>query len=497
MKKKLVALMLCAALLVSAVSGALAQSSGDVTKLVMMFMTWTGAPADTQAVQDAINAITVEKLGIEVDLQISDVGAYRQSVQLALSGGEQVDLLTTILLNYPSLVAQGYLSDLEENNLLTTYGAGIVSSVGQAYIDACRVGGKLYGLPNNRDMAQGRGCAAVATEYLDGIGYQVPADQKNSEIVKISLDELNDIYARLHVQYPSLEVYRPVKLSMQQFSNVDFLGGSSFGVLTDYGSSMDVVNLFDTDFYRAYCQRIYGYNQKGYISPDATTDTTAVTELVKAGTLMSYTTGGKPGIRQQETNMCGRPMTIFQTLDNYISSNAVAQFPWTIPINTVNAEKAMTLLNEFYTNPALANLLSWGIEGKHYKVLDTGLIDFADGVNAGNATWNPSVGWEMPNEYITYVWNGNALDLWKQLADFNTSAKKSLASGFTFDSTNTATELTAVQNVYDEYLMSLEYGFVDPATGIPEMNAKMMDAGLQKIIDDKATQLAAWAALTK
>ena len=497
MKKKLVALLLCAALLLSTASGALAQDSQDVTKLVMMFMTWTGAPADTQAVQDAINAITVDKLGIEVELQISDVGAYKQAVQLALSGGEQVDIFTTILLNYPSLVAQGYLTDLEENDLLNTYGAGIVSAVGQDYIDACRVGGKLYGLPNNRDMAQGRGCAAVATEYLDGIGYQVPDDQKDNEIVKISLDELNDIYARLHEKYPSMEVYRPVLLSMMQFSNVDFLGGSAFGVLTDYGSNMNVTNLFSTDFYQAYCQRMYDYNQKGYISPDAATDTTAVAELVKAGTLISYTTGGKPGIRQQETNMCGRPMTIFQTMEDYISSSSVASFPWTIPINTVNSEKAMTLLNEFYTNPALANLLSWGIEGKHYKVLDTGLIDFADGVDAGNSTWNPSVGWEMPNQYITYIWNGNAPDLWKQISDFNTNAAKSLASGFTFDSTNTATELTAVQNVYDEYQKSLEFGFVDPATGIPEMNAKLMDAGLQKIIDDKTSQLAAWEASNK
>ena len=44
-------------------------------------------------------------------------------------------------------------------------------------------------------ILQGRGCAAIATEYLDGIGYEVNSDD---EIVKISLDELNDIYAKLH-----------------------------------------------------------------------------------------------------------------------------------------------------------------------------------------------------------------------------------------------------------------------------------------------------------
>ncbi len=491
MKRKIISWLILVVLLVTVSFGALAGGSEDVTKLVMMFMTWVGAPADTQAVQDAINAITVEKLGIEVDLQITDFGSYRQAVTLALSGGEQVDVFTTIACNYPSLVAQGYLIDMEENDLLATYGAGIPAAVGQEYVDACRIGGALYALPNNRDMAQGRGCAAVATEYLEGIGYAAPQDQ---EIVKISLEELNDIYAKLHEKYPELEVYRPVLMSMSQFSNVDSLGGSVFGVLTDYGKELKVVNLFETDYYKSYCARMYDYNQKGYISADAATDTTAVTELVKAGTLMSYTTGGKPGIKQQETNMCGRPMTIFQTLDDYVSSAAVASFPWAIPINTVDSAKAMTLLNEFYTNPDLANLLSWGIEGTHYKVLESGLIDFADGVDPSNSGWNPSVGWEFPNQYITYVWNGNAPDLWQQIADFNSNAHKSSAMGFTFDSTSTATELTAVQNGYDEYQRSLEYGYVNPETGIPEMNAKLMNAGLQKIIDEKQVQLDAWVA---
>jgi putative aldouronate transport system substrate-binding protein len=493
MKRKLISLLVLVTMLVTVSFGALA-TGGNVTHLNMMFITFTGAPVDTQVVQDAMNAITVGKLGIEVELQITDFGSYRQNLTLALSGGEQVDILSTVGAGFPTLVAQGYLTDLEENDLIKTYGAGIIDAVGQEYIDACRVGGILYGVPNNRDMAQGRGCAAIATEYLTGIGYDVP---EGSEIVKITIEELNDIYARLHEKYPDKEVYRPATISMGQFSNVDSLGGSVYGVLTDYGAELKVVNLFETDFYRTYCQRMYDYNRKGYISPDAATDTTAVTELVKAGTLMSYTTGGKPGIRQQETNLCGRPMTIFQTLDDYISSSAIASFPWAISINTVSAEKTMTLLNEFYTNPDLANLLAWGIEGKHYKVLDSGLIDYADGVDATTSGWNHSVGWQMPNQFITHIWTGNDPKLWENIKAFNTNAKKSAACGFTYDNTGSATELTAVQNVYEEYQKSLEYGFVDPATGIPEMNGKLMTAGLQKIIDDKQAQLDAWAKTAK
>jgi putative aldouronate transport system substrate-binding protein len=471
--------------------GASNNKDGEVTHLILSFMTWTGSPQDTQKIQDAINKITVERYGIEVEFQISDASSYKQNLTLALSSGEQLDIVSTIMSEYPILAQQNYLLDMEENDLINQYGKGIVDAVGQEYIDACRVNGKLYGIPNNRDMAQGRGCAAIATEYLDGIGYKT---DDSTEIQKISIDELNNIYEQLHAKYPDKEVYRPVALSMSQFSNVDLLGGNAFGVLLDYGKELKVENLFTSDYYLDYVARMYDYNQKGYISKDAATDTTTVTELVKAGTLMSYTTGGKPGIKQQESSLTGRPMTIFQTLEDYVSSSAVASFPWAIPYNTVNAQAAMTLLNAFYTDSDLANLIAWGIEGEHYKVLENGQITFADGIDATTSGWNHNVTWVMPNEFNTHVWEGNASTLWQDLKKFNDNARKSAASGFTFDPTNVSTEITSVSNVYQEYQLSLEYGFVEPNKGSQDMNAKMMDAGLDKIIAEKQAQLDAWAA---
>ena len=464
--------------------------SGEVKKVIMAFPTYTGAPADTQLVQDAMNAITVDKLGIEVELQISDIGSYSQNMTLALSGGETVDLAVTVGFDFANAVSQDYVIDLESDDLITTYGQGIIDAIGWDYLDACRVGGTLYGVPQNKDVAQGRGCAAVATEYLDGIGYEFDHE---AEIVKITQEELDDIYAQLHEKYPDVEVYRPTGMSMQQFSNVDPVGGSVFGVLLDYGKELNVVNLFTSDFYKEYCERMYMYNQNGYISQDAATDTTGVTELVKAGTLMSYTTGGKPGIKAQETSLCGRDMTIFQTLEDYVTSTSIASMPWVIPVTTSDAAAAMTLLNEFFTNPELANLLAWGIEGTHYVVGEDGLATFADGIDASTSGWNHSMGWMMPNQFITEVWEGNSPDLWTEMDNFNKGAEKSAASGFTFDNASVANEITAVQNAYNEYQASIEYGFTDPETGIPEMNEKLMTAGLDKIIAEKQRQLDEWA----
>ena len=166
-------------------------------------------------------------------------------------------------------------------------------------------------------------------------------------------------------------------------------------------------------------------------------------------------------------------------------------FRSTIPIATANPQAAMVLLNEFYTNPELADLIIYGIEGTHYEITEDGFLDASAGTSPD--TYG-TLNWLYPNQFASTVPKGNSADLWERTAAFNEEARQSPASGFAFDSTGIATELTAVTNVYEEYQKSLEYGFVDPETAIPEMLEKMNSAGLQKIIEEKQTQLDAWAA---
>ena len=311
------------------------------------------------------------------------------------------------------------------------------------------------------------------------------------EIIPITEEELEDIFARLHAQFPDLEVYRPADNDLVQQTLVDQIGGNNFGVLLGSSDELKVVNLFETDEYMNFCKRVYNWNQLGYISKDAAADTTNVIVLVKEGVLMAYGTGGKPGSKVQESTGADKDMTIFQTREDYVSSSAVASYPWAIPISTANPEAAMVLMNELYTNPELADLIIYGIEGTHYEITEDGFLD----ANAGTSPDTFStLNWLYPNQFASTVIVGNTADLWERTTQFNEEARQSPASGFAFDSTNIATEQTAVTNVYDEYRKSLEFGFVDPEVAIPEMLQKMNSAGLQKIIEEKQAQLDAWAA---
>ncbi|MEG1753428.1 MAG: hypothetical protein RR234_05890, partial [Christensenella sp.] len=83
------------------VSGSTAPK-GEVQKLVMTFITWTGAPTDLAVTQEKINEILRPKFNAEVEMQVYDFGSYKQNLTLALAGGEQIDIMNGATLGYPN-----------------------------------------------------------------------------------------------------------------------------------------------------------------------------------------------------------------------------------------------------------------------------------------------------------------------------------------------------------------------------------------------------------
>ena len=130
-----------------------AEKTGVYPVVKHAIFTWTGQPDGMERVQEAMNVILREKLGLEVELIMMDYAAYRQDVRLMITGGEDIDWFMGSALGYASLVNDGYLYDLEEDDLINTYGPGIKDMIRQEYLEACRFGGQLFGLPAMKDYA--------------------------------------------------------------------------------------------------------------------------------------------------------------------------------------------------------------------------------------------------------------------------------------------------------------------------------------------------------
>jgi putative aldouronate transport system substrate-binding protein len=476
-----------------------AKKTGKYPKVVMCFMNWAGAPKGIARINKTISDYTEEKLGLDVELEILDAASYSQGMTLMLSSGEQADIFNAITMGYTPSVNKGFCLDLEDKNLIQTYGKGILDTMGKTLTDACRIGGKLYGLPQQRDMAIGVFGIAVGKEYLDGIGYKYDSmyTAENNEIIYTSMDEISSLFAKLHTKYPDKYVFAPQEATLGQGLVYDGIGGDNYGVLLDPEHSLDVEDFWSSGMFHDFCSLMYSWNQKGYISKDALTDDTASTLQVKAGSALSYATATKPGIKQQESNLCGRPMIIFQTGPDFMKSSSPSSMPWCINSSSADSVAAMQFLNACYTDPVISNLLCWGEEGKEYRKTADGHIAFNDGITAQNSEYYNNVNWELPNQFIAHVWEGDDIDIWTRMEKFNNNAKVSKAMGFAFNNTSVANEYTALTNVYKEYAFQLIYGFTNPDTGIPVMVAKMKAAGLDTYIDAKKKALTAWAGTNK
>lgn len=155
-------------------------------------------------------------------------------------------------------------------------------------------------------------------------------------------------------------------------------------------------------------------------------------------------------------------------------------------------ERALMVLNEFYTNPEVYDLAMLGIEGKHweavgddqYKVID----ESGYGVSS-NCNW----GWNNADLTRTeYIEDRTALDdkYDEMKAEWEANIKPAhVLEGFTFDNTNVASQVAAVEANIETYYNPLVNGLVDDVDAtIEQFRAALESAGIQDVLDELERQ---------
>ena len=337
-----------------------------------------------------------------------------------LTSGEQVDILWGSNSLFVKAYVNRQLCDLEP--LLKENGKDIIDAVGWKYINCCRIGGTLYGLPNNRDFAAGWDSYALRKDILNK--YNIKAsDIKNikdlEKVFDLVLEKENGVV--------------PLACTGSLFGNFSLADGINSlvsGGHENYGQEDEVVDIFETEEYMDALKRIRKWYLKGYLRKDIFGETEPALKRVKQGKVFAYTTKGKPGIESQDKTGEDNEMVCVKLGKASISYNSISGHPYVITKNTISPELAMKVLNLFYTDADIMNLLSYGVEGVHYKKLDNGFITYV-----GKEKKNPFLNnaWNMPNQFITYVWEGNDKNLWENLKKFNEESIQSCELGFNFD----------------------------------------------------------------
>lgn len=446
--------------------------------------------ADMDKVEAEMNKILAKEVGTQIDVITLGWGVYQQQLQLMLSGNEKLDLVPIMYNDASTYVNSGQVLDLSA--LIDEYGVNMKAAVGEDILKVANMNGYVFGVPVEKEW-YADSCLVMRKDILD---------KYNLDVSKVdSLDDCAEIFETIHANEPDMKLIVGAKDSL--IGNIYFSDALSdrFGVLDNGGADTTVVNYYETDNYKNLAATVHDFYKKGYIDKDMGTSTDAGTTILKAGNAFSFATPFKPGVAEQESLNTGYELVAvnINPTPAFCYTNAVAAISWGVAQNSDNPEMTMKTLDFMYNNTELMNLFNWGIEGEHYVVKDEAndVIGFPEGVDASTAKYNLNMGWELPNQYKIHVWEGSSREIMNAQRDMNTTAGKSKALGFMFDSTAVSNEIAALNNVISEYSASIDCGAADPEVTIPEFNKKLYAAGLQTVIDAKQKQLDEWLAKQK
>lgn len=455
--------------------------TGEVSHIIVTYLTLGQTPEDLQMVQDAINERSVEDVGVEVELRA--VSAYDAMSQFTtwLATGERYDLMMPLLQDLNTFKDQGLLMPLTE---LIAENAPYIQQMtdeGWTYASNNTMDGEIWAVSAVPNVTGSGGGFVVKKEYVD------ETDWSYEEGKVYTLDELGELFAAIKEKHPDMYPcgQTGATASYGYVGMYDAMGADqSTGVLMDTDSTT-IVNLYETEEYQDYIEHLREWNLAGYIYPDAAVTDTTQEELVDSGVSAGYFMVSAP-VQTDDTEYMIRLTEVYQ--------NTQGMGGWVIPATAEEPEAAMRFLNYVWENADIANLIQWGIEGEHYVVLDEekNLIGFPEGVDATTSGYYNTLGLYGDTRKI-YVWSES-----QSQADNDAYTEEAMANpmqsiGVLYSpSEGAATKIAAITAVVAQYKPALETGSVDVDQYYQEFLAALKAAGVEDVIAEKQEQLDAF-----
>lgn len=494
--KKKIALALAALTAVTWICGCGAKkeevSNGELetVTLKMFYFTNSGKEKDQDLVTEEINKILKEKLNCTVEIETPDISTFNTKLPLMLQSQEQLDIIWA---NYDILLKNIPKSAfLELDTLLDEYGQGIKDAIEPTLLDGCKVNGKIYGIPVNKEFAENK-AIFYRKEFADK--YQLNFDEVDT------LLELDGVFQKIT---GNEEGYAPLYLSKSDFQPpmpyseeykdryVD-IPGISWLVLDT--KTDKIMNRYETEGYKETLKLYQKWYNEGVINKDALVTTVSAWDALKNGKGWFVVGSGKPAQINSMSKDYGFEVAQGYTTDPEISIRSLLGSVNAIPFTSKDPERAMMVLNLMYADKDLMNLFVYGIEGKHYTKVDDETIKLPEGAqSAADTGYNPGVDWKLGNSFLLYQYDYVDPDKKRLYQEYNASAKEGVLFDFILDQESFKSQVASTNAVYEEYNLSFKVGAINVDEALPEFIEKLNNNGAQTIIEETQKQYDAWKA---
>lgn len=482
-------------------AGAPAEEStpGEIVEIIWQYPTTIDANAEGfRKMEDALNEMMERDIGVHVTFEPVGLMDSQNDAVLMVSSGEQLDVMLSAFTSIGNVVSKGLILPLDD--YLEQYGQDILANSKSK--EMCGFDGQTYGICTGDTIGNSYGYL-MKKEYWEKYNLAEVTGWTEDKIY--TMDEMSEIFRIVkegegdgfYCTIPWNTTQDPLNNSYIAYDKPS--GALSGGVLMldrDF-SDLTVYNLFETPEYEEYCNLVYDWAQKGYISPDAAVSTDVPEMVVRQSNYlgMFYWYAEEDML---EINI-GEDLIALRTIPYYWSYNGGSVIQWSVPITSANPEKAVEAVNYIYKNPEAAWLIQFGFEGEEYEVVkeedgQRQIRYLADDVHSlpyymDYGIWGDRLAWPVV-EPTNILLNQYKKDIMEECPE----SRRSPIFGYSFVQDPVSTEIASVSTVIEQYTPSLNCGVLDPAEALPEFISALKDAGMDKIIEEQQRQIDEWAA---
>ncbi len=451
-----------------------------------------------QKIIDAVNEITIPLIQVRVDIEWYDMGSYGTQLGLNIAGGTPVDLVSIMPMPATS-VAQLHASNqlMEIRDLVMEYAPQTYEMM-EPYLNAMTYNGGLYGLPTMKNWANNQYIMMRADVLRELDLYDYAADMS-------SWQEYEEVLRQVTEAKAGSGMYGLGRARSNSVVNsLMALGYEAFSDYSLYDSCGDTLTLLfsdrDGNIYSYYedehtvsgMKLLADWYAKGYIWPDSAFSDTDGDDLVSGNVIFSKMEGGELGVEVRQQANCGTEMLCVKVANGYITTSQLTSWGLAIPVTADEPEAACRFIEQLYTNAELLNLLLMGIEGEDYVVLESGEIDYPEGLDANSVEYHEP-DWLFGNQFLVLPWAGNGADYREIAAQENVNSEISPYLGFALDTSQLENVIASLSAVNDQYAASLSCGLYTDEL-YQQFLDKLYAQGLQDYIDAVQTQLSAFLA---
>ena len=320
-----------------------------------------GQPENYDAWIAHLNPYIEEKIGCKLEVECIGWGDWGSRRNVIISSGEAYDVIFGDSGNLRKDVEIGAYLDITDK--LAEYAPGLVELIPAGYWDACRVNGRIYGVPTYKDSS--------ITQYFVW----------DVEVLKeLGLEEAAMNCHTIQEATPLLQKIKEAKgepsfpVTKDGVSQIPFIfdgfGAGVRGIGVRYNDKeAKVVKIFEEEDIMAQLKEVRGWYESGIINADAPQMAEGPTYkacfIAQGWSLAAKTVWGP--------NM-GKELVAYTFGPTILSNDSVLGSVNFVSVNTEHPDKALAYLNLINTDSKVRDAFYYGLEGDNFTYTEDGRV---------------------------------------------------------------------------------------------------------------------------